>query len=149
MREDLMLTESECATFHTDGIIVLSVPPSVLELQRRFLDEVCLWLAHWGQFETTPENLIADLVIVEHDIRELVARLYRVCRRFASAKRLACHPYFVNVAQTLMKTQLVSCCNFVSVQFDLPYETKFLSHVHQELSLHSRELKRHYHLDAF
>lgn len=131
-REDLMLSESECTTFHTDGVIALSVPSSVLELQRSFLKEVCLWLAHWGEFDTTPENLIEDLVAAARDNRELVARLYRVCRRFVSAKRLACHPYFVNVAQILMKTQLVSCCNFVSVRFDLPYESKYLSYVHQD-----------------
>ena len=130
--ETYISKEAERATFLKDGVIVLDLPSDVLQLQRSFLEEVCLWLDHWGGGHTTPEKLIEDLVTMASRNRELVGRLYTVCRRFVSAKRLASHPYLVNVAQRLMNTDLVSCCNFVSVRFDLPRESEFLSHVHQD-----------------
>jgi ectoine hydroxylase-related dioxygenase (phytanoyl-CoA dioxygenase family) len=132
VKEEPLFTDHAAAAFDRDGIVTVGLPSGVLELQRSFLDEVCVWLLHFAQLNTDPDNVLEDLASAARRDRDLVARLYTVSRRFVSAKRLASHEYFVNLARSLMKTELVSCCNFVSVRFDFPREAKYLSDVHQD-----------------
>lgn len=126
------ITGGSSAAYERDGLVKVHLPEDIAGLQKEFLRECCVWLAHFGGFKTTPEALPDDLVKIAKDNRQLLGRLYKIARRFPAAKRLACHPYFVRVAQNLMKTNLVSCCHLVNVRFDLPQESKYLLDTHQD-----------------
>lgn len=127
-----IITKEKRARYNKEGIIKIILPPRILELQQEFIGEVCAWLNHWGNFKCTPQTLPKDLVDIAHTDRTILGVLYKVSRRFTAIKQLACSPYFINLAKALMRSELISCCNFVNVRIDLPGEDKYLLDVHQD-----------------
>jgi hypothetical protein len=123
------LDESLIGAYQADGIIQLTVPDSIRALQLDFLRDCALWLNHFGGLDVQPSAVPATLPMVD---RQLVARLYKISRRFKAAKQLAAHAWFTQLAGDLMRTPLVSCCHFVNVRMDLPDEDTFLLPIHQD-----------------
>lgn len=126
------LTPSQIAAYDRDGIIKITLPPAVSRLRQQFLQETAEWLVGVGQPAIDIANLPAQLARLAGQDRPLIARLYKIARRFPAAKQLACAPFFVALAQELMRTALVSCCHFVNVRIDLPDEDRFLLDAHQD-----------------
>ena len=127
-----IVQQAQSDAYDSQGVIKLQLTTDVRELNQQFLSEMCSFLKRWGGASCTPESLATDLVGISQRDRGLVGKLYKVSRRFPAAKRLACHPYFVHLAEVMMKTDLVSCCNFVAIRIDLPSESKYLLDVHQD-----------------
>lgn len=132
MEAQAAIGEKEIDTYEEDGLIKIRLPAVILDLRQKFLEEICLWLDHFGNFRATPETLSDDLVKIAKDDRQLVGRLYKISRRFPTTKQIASHPYFTTLAGVLMKTSLVSCCHLVNIRFDLPQESKYLLDAHQD-----------------
>jgi len=120
------------STYQRDGLIHVNVSAEIAELQVHFMHECCAFLRVLGMTDTTPATLPADLVTAARQDRALVGRLYKASRRFPSAKQLAAHPFFVDLAGQLMQTELVSCCHFVCVRIDLPTEDRYMTPAHQD-----------------
>ncbi len=118
--------------FESDGIVKITLPAEIQAFQREFANDACAWLKRWTGCECASPSLAADMVRIAKENRALVGRLYKVARRFAVTKQMACHPFLVDLAKTLMQAPLVSCCNFVAVRFDLPSESKYLLDAHQD-----------------
>jgi hypothetical protein len=130
--EESQLDKRKVAQYEEEGIIKIDLPPNIIELQQQFLRECCRWVGHFGKYECSSETFARDLIDIAQTDRSLVAKLYKVSRRFVSAKQLASEPYFVACAKTIMGTESVSCCHLVNVRFDLPGESKYSLESHQD-----------------
>ncbi len=126
------LSKETIEKYNVDGIIKISLPSEITQLQNEFLLDCCKFLKKWANFKTTPETLSFDLVGLSKINRNIVGKLYKVSKRFRSARALSCHPYFTEIAQALMNTELISCYHLTIVRIDLPNEEKFLMPPHQD-----------------
>lgn len=126
------LSKSMIENYQKNGIIKISLPSEITQLQNEFLYDCCNFLKKWANFETTPEKLSFDLVNLSKTNRDIVGKLYKVSKRFQSSRALSCHPYFTEIAKTLMNTELISCYHLTIVRIDLPNEEKFLMPAHQD-----------------
>ena len=124
-------------SYQTDGLVTVGLPAEIHTLQQQFCQQTTNWLRHFSDPPIPANDLAADELAVElaqlgRRQRPLVGQLYKAARRFPATKQLACHPYFIACAQQLMNTELVSCCNFVSIRIDLPEESKYMVPPHQD-----------------
>jgi hypothetical protein len=126
------LSKETIEKYNKDGIIKISLPSEIVELQNEFLLDCCKFLKKWANFETTPEKLTFDLVELSKINRNIVGKLYKVSKRFRSSRALSCHPYFTEIAKALMNTEIISCYHLSIVRIDLPNEEKFLMPPHQD-----------------
>jgi ectoine hydroxylase-related dioxygenase (phytanoyl-CoA dioxygenase family) len=128
----LRLSEKSVADYHDTGLLRLKLAQQTVELCNEFMQEVCAWLKVIGGIDVTPAELPAQLPIIAAQNRTLIARLYKISRRFPAAKRLASDRWLAEVAAQLMGVPLVSCCHFVNIRIDLPGEEKYLLPPHQD-----------------
>jgi ectoine hydroxylase-related dioxygenase (phytanoyl-CoA dioxygenase family) len=126
------ITSGMLDQYQERGILRLKLPDSAVELCREFIAEASAWLQATGNAVSVPFELATALPAIAKQDRLLVARLYKVARRFPSVKRLACDPWLAKVSSQLMGTRLTSCCHFVNVRIDLPGEEKYLLPPHQD-----------------
>jgi len=127
-----VLSKETLDQYNRDGIIKISLPPEITQLQNEFLSDCCLFLKKWANFQTTPERLPFDLVDLAKTNRGIIGKLYKVSKRFRSSRALSCHPFFTEIAKQLMNTPLISCYHLTIVRIDLPNEEKFLMPPHQD-----------------
>ncbi len=127
-----MLSKDEISEYETNGILKLKLNDEIMTLTEKFLHELSLYLDHY--FGTSFRNQAVEkrLHSLAIESRNEVGKLYQVIRRFPSMKKLACNDWFISVAQTLMNSNLVSCCNFVAARFDFPSEAKYATAPHQD-----------------
>lgn len=125
------LSIEQLAAYERDGLLRIKLPAEVAGLCREFKTEVCDWLHKMGE-SVDADNLAAKLPAIAAKDRTLVARLYKVSRRFPAAKRIASDRILSAMSAQLMGTSLVSCCHFVNVRIDLPGEEKYLTPAHQD-----------------
>jgi hypothetical protein len=118
--------------YKKNGITKFSLPSEITQLQNDFLHDCCIFLKKYADFDTTPEKLPSDLVKLSKINRNIIGKLYKVSKRFKSSRALSCHPYFVEIAKTLMNTELISCYHLTIVRIDLPTEENFLMPAHQD-----------------
>jgi hypothetical protein len=126
------ISESLIEKYNSDGILILDLPESIKELQTLFFKEVSGWLKLMGNIDVAPENVPAMLPEIAAKDRTLVARLYKISRRFLSVKRMAVDPWLADVSKQLMHAPLASSCHFVNIRIDLPGEEKYLLPPHQD-----------------
>lgn len=126
------LNEEQHAQYQRDGILHLTLPSTPRTLLNGFLDEVAVWLKRFCDIEIVPADITKEIPKIAARDRELIARLYKVSRRFPSVKRLACDPWLSGISAQLMNTTFASCCHFVNVRIDLPSEEKYLLPPHQD-----------------
>lgn len=90
--------------YHHDGFAIVDQPQDVRVQIAAFKEECISWLAertgHRSDLETFAE-FIAKLAQTRRDDLSL---LYKVARRFASARRIACDKALVEFAGQLMST---------------------------------------------
>lgn len=127
-----ILSKETIEKYNKDGIIKITLPSEISQLQNEFLLDCCSFLKKWVSFETTPEKLPFDLVTLSKINRGIIGKLYKVSKRFSSSRALSCHPYFTEIAKELMNTELISCYHLTIVRIDLPNEEKFLMPPHQD-----------------
>ena len=128
-----MMTAPDKDSFHNQGLMKIVLPEACIELKKKFSEQLADWLLHWLP-ELGGNNLdISRLlnVAAQRD-RQLVGKLYKVCRRFPALKQLSCDSHLIEISENLMSTSMVSCCHFIAVRFDFPNEDSFLIHTHQD-----------------
>ena len=128
----LYLSERSVVDYRDAGLLRLTLAQATADLCKEFMQEVCTWLKVIGGIDVKPDDLPAQLPIIAAQNRTLVARLYKISRRFPAAKRLASDRWLAEVAAQLMGAPLVSCCHFVNIRIDLPGEEKYLLPPHQD-----------------
>lgn len=128
----LPISKDLVETYNSDGILMLDLPASVKEFQKLFLEEVSEWLKHMGKIDVLPQDVPGILPSLALKDRNLVAKLYKISRRFLSIKRIAVDPWLANISAQLMASPLVSACHFVNIRIDLPGEEKYLLPPHQD-----------------
>ncbi len=126
------LSKEQFLEYQENGLLRVTLPSKPRDFLTNFLEEVALWLKHFGGIEISPNSLADELPKIAENNRQLIAKLYKVTRRFPSVKRLACDPWLAEISAKLIDTDLVSCCPFVSVRIDLPGEDKYLLEAHQD-----------------
>ena len=126
------LSDKQLAEYHAEGILRLPLPRETKLLCNEFLKEMSIWLEKMGNTTIHPEDLPARLPELAVKDRALIAKLYKVSRRFPAAKRIASDHWLADVAAQLMGVPMVSCCHFVNVRIDLPGEEKYLLPPHQD-----------------
>lgn len=127
-----MLSQSKVLEYEEKGIIKVDLSSEVLSLAGCFLDELSMYLDNYFGSSFVDYPLEKRLTLIAKEERGEIGKLYQVIRRFPSMKKLACHDWFINIAQTLMNSKLVSCCNFVAARFDFPNESKYATAPHQD-----------------
>lgn len=127
-----LLSDELIAKYQDAGVIRLELPEAVKIKIDNFRHEVIDYIEGISGIKSDISSLEFDLAELAKKDRLLISRLYKISRRFFSSKAIACDPFFVSVAKTLMETKVVSCCNFVNVRIDLPSEDKFLLSAHQD-----------------
>ena len=132
MKSSYLLSDEHIVRYHAAGVIRLELPESLKIKINNFRLEVIDYIEGISGIKSDISSLEADLAEIASKDRLLIGRLYKISRRFFSSKAIACDPFFVSVAKTLMETKVVSCCNFVNVRIDLPSEDKFLLSAHQD-----------------
>ena len=60
------LSKETIEKYNKDGIIKISLPSEIVELQNEFLLDCCKFLKKWANFETTPEKLTFDIISCYH-----------------------------------------------------------------------------------
>lgn len=118
--------------YEQQGAIWLTLPSSQVSLLEDFRRECCIWIKHFSCINIHPEDLAATLPEIAAQDRQLVAKLYKVSRRFPSVKRLASDPWLAGISAKLMGTPFAACCHFINVRIDLPGEEKYLLPPHQD-----------------
>jgi hypothetical protein len=126
------LGEDQLTQYQQQGTIRLIFPPAQQNLLEGFRRECCVWLNHFSDIDLQPEDLAAKLPEIAIKDRQLVAKLYKVSRRFPSVKRLACDPWLADISARLIGTEFAACCHFINVRIDLPGEDKYLLPPHQD-----------------
>lgn len=126
------MTYEQYDQYQKHGTIQLTLPYSERSLLEGFREECCIWLKYFGDIDVKPEELAASLPSIAARDRQLIAKLYKVSRRFPSVKRLACDPWIAGVSAKLMGTAFATCCHFINVRIDLPGEEKYLLPPHQD-----------------
>lgn len=126
------LNDEQYAQYQQQGIIRLMLPSAQRGLLEGFRRECCIWLKHFGDVDVQTEELAARLPEIAARDRQLVAKLYKVSRRFPSVKRLASDPWLAGISAGLMGTAFATCCHFINVRIDLPGEDKYLLPPHQD-----------------
>ncbi len=126
------LLEGQLSDYERDGICLVDLPSDVDELRRKMIREMSEWVASVSRAVGETEDFPDAIVRLAKLDRRAVGKLYKISRRFPAARQLACHPWFVGLAQSVMGTNLVSCCTFVNVRIDLPEEERFLLPIHQD-----------------
>jgi ectoine hydroxylase-related dioxygenase (phytanoyl-CoA dioxygenase family) len=126
------LNDEQYAQYQQEGIIRLMLPPAQRSLLGGFREECCIWLNRFGSINVDQEALAAKLPEIALKDRQLVAKLYKVSRRFPSVKRLASDPLLAGISATLMNTSFAACCHFINNRIDLPGEDKYLLPPHQD-----------------
>jgi len=129
---EFKLKEEQYAQYEQQGIIRLMLPPPQHGLLEGFRRECCIWLKHFGDVDIQPEELAVRLPEIATQNRQLVAKLYKVSRRFPSVKQLASDPWLAGISAGLMGTAFAACCPFINVRIDLPGEEKYLLPPHQD-----------------
>ena len=132
MKSSYLLSDEHIARYQSAGVLRLELPESLKIKINNFRLEVIDYIEGISGIKSDISSLEADLAEIGIKDRLLISRLYKISRRFFSSKAIACDPFFVSVAKTLMETKVVSCCNFVNVRIDLPSEDKFLLSAHQD-----------------
>lgn len=128
-----MMSETEKYSFHHHGLIKVTLPKACVALKKQFAQQLIAWLKHWmPELENDSSEISSLLTKAAQRDRQLVGKLYKVCRRFPSLKQLACSSDLIDVSANLMSTNMVSCCHFIAVRFDFPNEDSFLIHTHQD-----------------
>jgi len=115
-----------------EGILILDVPDSILQLEDLYFEEVSIFLKKMGNIDIAAKSVPDALPELASKDRTLIGRLYKVSRRFVSVKRIAVDPWLSDVSKQLMKTPLISACHFVNIRIDLPGEDKYLLPAHQD-----------------
>jgi hypothetical protein len=130
--KEYSLNDQQYAEYHQQGIIRLMLPSEQRVLLEGFRRECCIWLKHFGDVDVQPKELAARLPEIAARDRQLVAKLYKVSRRFPSVKQLASDPWLSGISARLMGTAFAACCHFINVRIDLPGEDKYLLPPHQD-----------------
>ena len=120
------------ATYRSDGLIIIDQPDSVREQLQAYKQECALWFEQYSGHKLSAKDLAGSIAEVADQKREEIALLYKVARRFAPARRIACNEELISLAAQLMETKSVSCCHFVNFRIDLKGEEKFLLNNHQD-----------------
>jgi len=118
--------------YQNDGVEIFTLDETAQTYLQDFCRECRQWLIWSGVSEFPKEDLPFVLAEVAKKDRGLIAKLYKVSRRFPSIKRLACSEGLISKAKKACNSDLISCCNFVCVRFDLPSEEDFLLGIHQD-----------------
>jgi len=127
-----MLSQNQVLDYELNGILKIKLNSELLSLSEAFLHELSMYLNHYFGDAYSDEPIEKRLYLIARESRGEIGKLYQVIRRFPSMKKLACHDWFISIAQTLMKSELVSCCNFVAARFDFPNESKYATAPHQD-----------------
>lgn len=127
-----VLSAADIDRYRRNGILKLAAPEPLRAEAETLLDEMCRWIKHFLGDEVAPHDLPAYLADLAATNRQAVGRLYKVSRRFPAVRRMASHPWLVQLACEGMETPLVSCCHFVNIRIDLPGEDKYLVPPHQD-----------------
>src|SRR5450759_1895687 len=114
--------DKSIAEYHERGLLRITLPEPVLNQCKTFLAEAATWLKEMGGITVDPAKLSESLPAIAAKDRTLIARLYKVSRRFPSAKRIASESTLADISAKLMGVSLSSCCHFVNVRIDLPGE---------------------------
>lgn len=120
------------AEYERDGVCLIDLPSDVDFLRQKMIQEMSDWVTAISPETGAVQDLPDALVQLAKLDRSKVGKLYKVSRRFPAARQLACHPWLVALAQSVMGTRVVSCCTFVNVRIDLPEEERFLLPIHQD-----------------
>jgi hypothetical protein len=127
-----ILTAEQMSTYADEGILILDIPESLVELENMYFEEVADFLNIMGGIQVKPNEVPVMLPKIAVDNRTLIGRLYKVSRRFLSVKRIAVDKWLSDISKQLMNTPLVSACHFVNIRIDLPGEEKYLLPAHQD-----------------
>jgi ectoine hydroxylase-related dioxygenase (phytanoyl-CoA dioxygenase family) len=127
-----LLSSHQLTQYEDLGILKLELPAEILEISEDFISEVNKYLNFFLGTNLIECEIQYRLAAFAQESRGEIGKLYQVVRRFPSMKRLACHEWFVDISKTLMRTELVSCCNFVAARFDFPNESKYATAPHQD-----------------
>jgi ectoine hydroxylase-related dioxygenase (phytanoyl-CoA dioxygenase family) len=118
--------------YQKDGIVALTLPKDLDDVRAELIEEIRTWLAAVGGVVCAAHEIPEKVMGLARADRSLLGKLYKLSRRLPSARRIASHKWFVDVAAQVMQTQLVSCCTFVNVRIDLPDEERYLTPIHQD-----------------
>lgn len=118
--------------YERTGICLIDLPSDVDLLRLQMIQEMGEWVAAISPEVGAVQDLPHALVQLAKLDRRKLGKLYKVSRRFPAARQLACHPWLIELAKSVMGTRLVSCCTFVNVRIDLPEEERFLLPIHQD-----------------
>jgi hypothetical protein len=126
-----MLSDQEIKYFDLNGALKVALPDDIGSLQSDFIAELEEYLAfyHPNLKSNDVQHKLVELAELD---RSEVGKLYKVVRRFPSMRRLSCSDWAVSLAKVLMRSNLISCCNFVAARFDLPRESKYATAPHQD-----------------
>ena len=127
-----MLSRNQISEYQTNGVLKIKLDNEIISLTRAFLQELSLYLDHYFGSSFREQPVEKRLHSLAKESRSEIGKLYQVIRRFPSMKKLACHDWFIAIAQDLMDSKLVSCCNFVAARFDFPGESKYATAPHQD-----------------
>jgi hypothetical protein len=118
--------------YQKDGIVALPLPGDLDDARKGLIEEIRTWLAAVAGVICTTDDIPERVMALAKADRPLLGKLYKLSRRLPSARRIASHKWFVDVAAQVMPARLVSCCTFVNVRFDLPEEERYLTPIHQD-----------------
>ncbi|MBM3811975.1 MAG: phytanoyl-CoA dioxygenase family protein [Acidimicrobiia bacterium] len=127
-----LLTPRLVKRYDNDGILTIPLPPSLRKLQSAYFQEVADWLKLVANISVSPNTIPETLPQIAAANRPLIAKLYKISRRFPSVKRMSVDPWLTKVSMQLMRTRLASACHFVNIRIDLPGEEKYLLPPHQD-----------------
>jgi len=118
--------------YRRNGILRVTLPPEITGLFAEFCDDIVVWVKHFLGRDLNPAALPLELTRLAREERAVVAKLYKIARRFRSSKQIAAHQWLADASKQLMQTPTVSCCHFVNIRFDFPGEDKYLLPLHQD-----------------
>jgi hypothetical protein len=129
---EIVLSTELLDAYDRHGIIAVPLPEDLDALRRDLIAEMGHWLDRAAGSTGSGDDLPVALTEIARTRRADVGLLYKISRRFPTAKQMASHPWLVALAGRLMRTSLVSCCHFVNIRIDLPGEEKYLLPPHQD-----------------
>ena len=83
-KTQLKLSQEIIDEYNEDGIIKIKLPEEILLLKQEFLNDCCIFLKKWANFDSTPQTLVYDLVDISKTNRSVVGKLYKAAKRFVS-----------------------------------------------------------------
>jgi ectoine hydroxylase-related dioxygenase (phytanoyl-CoA dioxygenase family) len=127
-----LIDSNDVSRYHRDGMIRIQLPSEVCNLLKSFVNECCAWIKHFAHVDVAAIDLARTLPTLARSNRDIIAKLYKVSRRFPSAKKLGCHPKLTSASARLMNVEFAACCHFINIRIDLPGEDKYLLPPHQD-----------------